>query len=182
MTAFGSTLPPPRHGVYIPAVRQQIANSLGPDDAASLAVGECDICIVCPPECGGEPPPPPPPPPDYPDGLYFERMRVWSDGEDWPRGEAELEVHLFGTQKGLYVPFQDPNTGLWILTYQPDLSKLVPFSCAGENASGYRNFNFDGEDGTTFYETVLFAEAEDFAVDEEIYDPAGGLAHRPVSW
>lgn len=139
-------------------------------------LSDCDTCIDCPPECTGEPPPPPPPPPNYPDGVYFERMRVWEDGEGWPRGEAELEVHLFGTQKGVYTVVSVG--GLTQTLYDPDFRKFVPFSCAGEKASGRRKFNFDGEGGKNFYKTVLFGETDDFAIIEESVHPSGIVLHR----
>lgn len=148
---------------------------------ASQTLSDCDTCIDCPPECTGEPPPPPPPPPTYPDGLYFDKMRVWEDGEGWPRGQAELEVHIFGHQKGIYTLFEypvDDVQSVGDLTYNATAKRQVHGACAGEKASGLRKFNFDGEGGKVFNEVVLFSEGPDLSVIERIRNRHGHQIHR----
>lgn len=41
-------------------------------------------------------------PPSYPSGIYMEQMTIYDNGEAWVRDDPELEVHMFGTIRGLY--------------------------------------------------------------------------------
>lgn len=149
--------------------------------------------IIC--DDPNDPPPPPPPP----DGLYIDKMRIRHDGESWPRGEPELEVHVTGTQNGVYWVFTaQPPSGLcpnypgsispgvgpcvntpwqnqW-LNYSPDASQSTWVACSGEKASGARRFDFNSE--TTHNQDVLIAEAQTFFVNERITDNQGGIMHR----
>lgn len=73
-----------------------------------------------------DPPPPPPPPPSPPAGLYMTYAHMVDDFEGWLKGSPEFEIHLLG-QAGA-------------------TDSLTSYSCAGERASGYYQYNQDGKD------------------------------------
>jgi hypothetical protein len=63
-----------------------------------------------------------------PHGLYMRAAHFVSDFEGWPKGNPEYEIHILG-QAGT-------------------TDSMQSYSCAGERALGYYQFNMDGLDWT----------------------------------
>jgi hypothetical protein len=63
-----------------------------------------------------------------PHGLYMRAAHFASDFEGWPKGNPEYEIHILG-QAGA-------------------TDSLQSYSCAGERAVGYYQFNMDASDWT----------------------------------
>ncbi len=138
-----------------------------------------DVCDM-PPSGGGSPGP-------YPIGLFFNEMVVRDNHEPWTRGDPELEVWLSGTQVGLWEELSipcfehgyppdptkpnypnEPNcffgSQYYYYHYNPNATRLFPLDCAGENASGYHRFNYDGTGSFWGLYDTFFAEPDKFTI------------------
>jgi hypothetical protein len=121
-------------------------------------------------------------PTGVPTGFYFGQMRVFDAGESWPRGDPELEVHISGIQRGVWVsspgpgfpgPFGEPQTQLYFDSTA--IRSPIWTGCAGENANpAIRSFDFNGEGGEENVQNVLVVEADDFAQTERVLVPGVG--------
>lgn len=107
-------------------------------------------------------------PPSYPAGIYMEEMIIYDKREPWTRGDPEIEIHTYGTIRGLYQDIAHPNDPAPVLVFCAHCTQEVQLDCAGEEASGYRYFNFNGENGARYSKTVLFGATERFAPTEVI--------------
>lgn len=124
-------------------------------------------------------------PPDLgtaPGGLYLTSMNVRNTGESFLRGAPELEVHIFGTLKGIYTPVQvSPMYDTWAAVFAPNATRLVWFDCAGEKAQGWRFFDFNSTGVNRQMNAVLFAQTENFAITETVTDPNRVLLNQRVA-
>lgn len=154
---------------------------------ATLALSDCsDSAII---ECPEDPPSGGGAPGPYPTGLFFNPMVVRDVHEPWTRGAPELEVHIFGTQVGLWeelsIPSCVPNAyticapgGYYTYRFNPLATQLVPFDCAGELATGYHWFNYDVAGYQTNIYDVYFAEPKKFGIVYTAKDKFGVVHDR----
>jgi hypothetical protein len=106
-----------------------------------------------------------------PAGIYFTEMVVYDNNEPWTNGSPELEVHLLGSKRGVTRTVMDPYNHP-ITRFFPNEYELFAFDCAGAKASpAIRSFDFNGEGGAHYYQTVLFAEQSKFTVTEFVVTP-----------
>lgn len=103
-------------------------------------------------------------------GLYMRQMVIYDKAEPWARGAPEIEVHLVGTQPDQYYAystgFGGPANTLGYRAYPVRMG----FSCGGEEAAvpAAKRFDFNGEGGATYTESVLIAEPPNFAKRETV--------------
>lgn len=105
-------------------------------------------------------------PPNYPPGIYFDAMRLHDVHEPWPRGEPEIDVYVSGILQGVYRDVAPQGAKFFQLAYFPGETRTLDMDCAGGQETGYRKFDFDRTG--THYQNVLIAQAENFAITEEI--------------
>jgi len=100
-------------------------------------------------------------------GIYMTRMRVKDKRESWPRGDAEIEVHVRGTQYGFWTLQPPPFPGAAIpgVQYNPTYRNLLGASCAGERQQAPKRFNISTH-GTREGLNIMLARATDFRVEE----------------
>lgn len=91
---------------------------------------------------------------DYPNGIYLRQLSVAEDGESWPRGDPEIELHLVAPQSA------------------SNFTTLATHECAHE-ASSHQHRRFD-MNGTSWYSgDILVADSSDLADIESIFASAG---------
>lgn len=118
----------------------------------------------------------PPPPPTYPSGVYFDGMVLRDKKEPFTRGDPELEVHIFGTQRGLYSVEGSASSAL-VLIYFAGATREAHFSCSGRLANSWASFDINAT-GTYNFQQRLLSETQDFTIDERVIGPQGVLFHR----
>lgn len=149
--------------------------------------------VACePPECGGGGGPitidRPLGPAPTSTGLFLRQMQIWDKAEPWTRGDPEIEVQVLGTQPDFYfITGQNIQGYGGTLAYSSN-TKLTPFACAGAQGSvpAAKRFDYNGEGGAVYSNTVLLAGVGEFAVRERVqgqqpYLPGPVLKDRKVS-
>ncbi|HET6764870.1 MAG TPA: hypothetical protein VFH27_14395 [Longimicrobiaceae bacterium] len=110
-----------------------------------------------------------------PAGIYFTEMVVYDNNEPWSSGSPEVEVHIIGSKKGVVRTAYDPYNNPYRRFY-PDEYELLAFDCAGASQSpAIKRFDFNGEGGAHYYQTVLFAEQSKFTATEFVVTPTEQL-------
>lgn len=113
-----------------------------------------------------------------PDGIYFTEMVIYDKHEPWPRGDPEIEVHLFGQKRGV-VRSTRLVSGQMVTQFYPNEYETVQADCAGEEASpSIRKFDFNGENGAHYYRNTLFAEQALFTITEFVQTTANPIPYR----
>ncbi len=117
----------PRSAVNLPS-GFSTANPEALTDARALVAADiCDPSTAIVPCDDGSDGGNAPPPAVYPAGVYLDRAHVSHLGEDWPRGDAEIELFVIGP------------------TFSPEANG-EKISCSGEHAGSIKHYDQNTSD------------------------------------
>lgn len=122
--------------------------------------------------------------PPRPAGIYAENMNVRDAHEPWTRGEPELEIDMYGTQNGIWYPFNFGGNGTpqgSIAEYDPNIHGLVWMDCAGEHAADSRFFDFNDNGTQSRPYPILFADQQNFGYREIVSSTQGVIIHDRIA-